>query len=112
MNPSAMAAFHHLKISHEYMMDFIRSDPRSKGAIMFSIYSKKVDWIIKHIITDPSIPDRTRMKFKDEMQSDVLAIAELNSKLSLLTPDQRNFIEVVLENLLKGEEIHVTLNEQ
>lgn len=107
MAASIISAIHHLKLAAEYMADFEREHAGSKGANLFKIYRKKVEWIPADLITHPSLPEVVRAGIKGEWNSDVFALMAINEKLHLLSPEQREAIELVIDRCLKGDSLKV-----
>lgn len=104
---SIISAIHHLKLSAEYMADFEREHAGSKGEQLFRNYRKKVEWIPNDIITHPALPETVRTGIKNEWNSDVFALMAINEKLHLLSPEQREAIELVIDRCLSGDSLKV-----
>jgi len=92
------------------MDDFVRSYPESPGAKIFKQYSKKLQWILNDFYTFPFFPDIIRTGIKNELKSDPFVIPAINEKLALLTPEQREMIEKVIDSILNGERFDVEIN--
>lgn len=108
MSNSMVAFIQHLKIADEYLKDYIRANPESLGEKIFSDYSRRINFILKDMLTNTKFPDIVRDGLRKEINSDVLAIPEIENKISLLSPEKRELIESVLDAMLSGEEIIVT----
>lgn len=102
-------AFQHLRMSKEFLQDFQREFPDSKGAKLFNIYEKRIDWIYRDLITNPNFTPDIVEGIKTEWECDMFAIPEIHDKISLLKPHQRNTLEDLLDLILKGETITVQL---
>lgn len=109
MSSSIVQSIQHLKIANEFMNDFIRSAPNSRGALIFNDYSRRINWILKDIITYPYFCDEVREGIKKEIASDPFGVDAIFDKISLLNPLQRGMIEDLIEDVLKGKEIEVQI---
>ena len=107
MSSNAVSAIHHLRMAEEHYQDFIREMPKSRGAILFKSYIKKIRWIYKDILTYPYINEESKIGIKKEIESDVFAVPAINEKISLLNPEQRELIEITIDALLSGEEVKI-----
>jgi hypothetical protein len=105
MASNVITAVHHMRIATEYMDDFVRSSPGSRGGSLFKLYSGKVKWILRDILTFPHFSEPVREGIRKEMQSDPLAYAAIMERISLLSPTQREQLESVIEDLIKGKTI-------
>ena len=109
MRSSVIQSIQHLKISDEFMNDFIRTAPNTRGAVIFKDYSRRLKWILKDIITYPYFGDEVREGIKKEIESDAFSVDAIFDKISLLNPEQREMIEDLIESVLKGKEIEVQI---
>lgn len=105
---SIMSAIHHLKIAREFMDDFVRSHDRyARGTVKFGEYSRKINWILNDMATYPHFRQEVRDAMIMELKSDPFAFMSIMEKVALLSPEQRQTLEEVAEQVLKGDEIHV-----
>ena len=104
---SIVSAIHHLKLAVEYMSDFEREHAGTKGANLFKNYRKKIEWFSSDLITHPALPETVRNGIKDEWNSDVFSLMAINEKIHLLSPVQREAIELVIDRCLKGDSLKV-----
>jgi len=111
MRSSIVQVIQHLKISDEFMNDFIRSAPNTRGAVIFKDYSRRLKWILRDIITYPYFDDAVRQGIKVEIQSDAFAVPAIVGKIALLNPGQREMMEDLVDDILKGKTIHVDIKE-
>jgi hypothetical protein len=102
-----ISSIHHLKMSHEHLEDFRREHPFTKGAMLFAQYQKRMEWIYKDMITHPFLTPLVRDGIKREWNSDTFATTAIAEKVALLTPEQRDAIEALIDQMLKGETIQV-----
>lgn len=110
---SIMSAIHHLKIAREFMDDFVRSHDRfARGTVKFGEYSRKINWILSDMATYPHFRQDVRDAMNNELKSDPFAFMSIMEKAALLSPDQRQTLEEVIEMVLKGEPIKVVINEE
>ena len=100
-------AIQNLKMAQEQFEDFCRQYPNSQGSRMFKKYSDKIEWIFGDIITNPFLTEEVRIGIKNEIKSDVFAVPAIMEKVALLTPDQREIIEDVLEAYISGETVKI-----
>jgi hypothetical protein len=107
MSSSIVAGIHHLKLAAEYFDDFCRQQPNTSGARLFKLYRQKVEWIKNDLLTHPAMTHQVREGIRKEWESDVLGIMDINEKLHLLNPEQREALEYVIEQILKGETLKV-----
>lgn len=112
MGSNVITAVHHLRIATEYMDDFVRSSPASRGGALFKVYSGKVKWILRDILTFPHFSEPVREGIRREMNSDSLAYAAIMERISLLSPKQRDELESVIEDLIKGKTIEFIIHEK
>ena len=107
MSANIISAIQNLKMAQEQFEDFCRQFPDSKGEKLFKLYSNKITWIFKDIITHPIISYSVRQGIKQEIASDVYAVPAIVEKIALLTPEQRELIEDTLDAMLAGEEVKI-----
>jgi hypothetical protein len=111
MRSSLVQSIQHLKLADEFMKDFVRQAPNTRGAFMFSGYSQKVNWILKDIVTYPHFGDDVRKGIKAEVESDAFGVYAIFEKIPLLNPEQRNIIESLIEDALSGKTLKVIIKE-
>jgi hypothetical protein len=111
MRSSIVQSIQHIKISEEFMQDFIRSAPNTRGAVIFKDYSRRLQWILRDIITYPYFDDDVRQGIKVEIQSDAFAVPAIVGKIALLNPEQREMMEDLVDDILKGKTIHVDIKD-
>ena len=109
MKSSVIQAIQHIKMSDEFMKDFMRSSPNSRGFVVFKDYSRRLNWILRDIITYPYFGDEIRNGIKREIESDAFAVDAIFDKISLLNPEQRQNMEELIEEILKGKNFKVSL---
>ena len=100
-------AIQNLKMAQEQFEDFRRQYPDTKGEKLFKIYSEKITWIFKDMISHPHITEEVREGIRHELDSDVFAVPAIMEKISLLTPEQREIIENVIDAYISGEKIKI-----
>jgi hypothetical protein len=111
MRSSVVQAIQHVKIADEFMKDFVRDAPNTLGAVIFKDYSKRLQWILRDIITYPYFDDAVRQGIKVEIQSDAFAVPAIVGKIALLNPEQREMMEDLVDDILKGKTIHIDIKE-
>ena len=105
-----VSAIHCLKMSQEYFADFIREFPDSEGSRLFYKYQKRIDWIISDFLTHPFFDEDVRDGIREEIKSDVFTVPAITEKVSLLRPEQREMIELIIDAALNGEEFNIIDN--
>lgn len=109
MGSSVVSCIHHLKLADEYAKDFVRSAPGTRGAIIFADYSKRINWIFRDVITFPHFGEDVRDGMRKEIQSDAFSYDSLIEKLALLNPDQRETLDSLLDDILKGGTLEINI---
>jgi len=112
MRSSIVQAIQHLKQSEEFMNDFIRQAPSTRGAVIFDGYSRKVRWILRDILTFPYFTDEVRLGIKTEIESDAFAVEAIHDKIPLLNPEQRAMLEELVEDMVAGKTIEIKIKTQ
>lgn len=111
MRSSVVQAIQHVKIADEFMNDFIRAAPTTRGAVIFGVYSRKLRWILMDILTYPYFDPMVREGIKCEIESDAFSVGAINDLIPLLNPEQREMIESLIEDVLKGKTIEVNIKD-
>lgn len=109
MVSNIVQAIQHVKMANEFMQDFIRSTPDTRGAYIFKDYSRRLQWILTDILTYPHFDKEVRQGISVEIKSDPFATPAIVEKVSLLNSEQREMIEDLIEDILKGKTIHVDI---
>ena len=109
MRSSIIQSIQHLKQSEEFMKDFIRQAPNTRGAAIFGGYSRKLRWILTDILTFPYFPDEVRKGIKAEIESDCFAVEAIHDKIPLLNPEQRAMLEELVEDMVAGKTIEIKI---
>jgi len=109
MRSSIVQSIQHLKLADEFMNDFIRQAPMSRGGLIFLNYSRKIRWILTDIITYPHFNDEVRAGVKVEIESDAFSVQAIHDKIPLLNPEQREMLEELLEDMLAGKTITISI---
>jgi hypothetical protein len=112
MRSSIVQAIQHLKQSEEFMQDFIRSAPNTRGAVIFKDYSRKIKWILTDILTFPYFTDEVRLGIRTEIESDAFAVEAIHDKIPLLNPEQRAMLEELVGDMLAGKTIEIKIKKQ
>ena len=102
-----VSAIHHLRMAKEFFEDFCRQYPSSRGDRFFGSFIKKIQFIYSEMICYPHLNDEIRDGIRREWNSDVLAVPALFEKIPLLTPEQRELIELTVDSMLKGEDVKI-----
>lgn len=102
---NVLMGFQHLKIASECFEDYVRDHRGSSLAIIFSGYCKKINWIINDFICTPGLTPELIGAVKKHLSSDLLAIPAINEKLTKLSPECLQMIEIMVDKILEGEKI-------
>ena len=111
MRSNIVQAIQHLKLANEFMQDFIRDAPNTRGAFIFKGYSNKVKWIFTDIITYPHFDAEVRKGIKYEIESDAFSVPAITERVALLNPDQRQMLEDMIEDILAGKTVEVSIKD-
>jgi len=111
MRSSVVQAIQHVKIADEFMNDFVRAAPNTRGAVIFKDYSRRLQWILRDIVTYPYFDPLVRQGIKVEIESDAFSVGAINDLIPLLNPEQRGMIEELIEDILKGKTIEVSIKD-
>lgn len=106
-----VSGIHHFRMSYEHFTSFELDHPGTKGANLFKQYKARIEWIVKDMITHPLLPKQVTDGIKKEWESDVFAIPAIEEKIALLNPEQRETVELMIDQILKGETITVEITE-
>lgn len=109
MGSSVVSFIHHLKLADEYAKDFVRSAPGTRGAVIFDNYSKRIAWIFRDVITYPHFGDEVREGMRKEIASDAFSYDSLTEKIALMNPEQREMLEGLLTDILKGKTVEINI---
>ena len=109
MGSSVVSFIHHLKLADEYAKDFVRSAPGTRGAVIFDNYSKRIAWIFRDVVTYPHFGNDVREGIRKEIASDAFSYDSLTEKLALLNPEQREELDGLLSDILRGKTIEITI---
>lgn len=102
--------YYHLKLAIFYAKDFLLEHPTTVFAKLFKNYIDKINWIHTNTITsielNKNVPDIINV-LKEKWNSEVFSEMAVIDKITLLNDDQMNQLEVVVDEILKGENIIV-----
>jgi hypothetical protein len=112
MRSSVVQGIQHLKQAEEFINDFIRQAPNTRGEVIFSMYSKKIRWILTDILTFPYFTDEVRAGIKAEIESDAFGVEAIHDKIPLLNPEQRAMLEELVGDMLEGKTIEIKIKSQ
>lgn len=102
---NVLMGFQHLKIASECFEDYVRDHPGKKSAVIFTGYCKKINWIINDFVCTPGLTPELIGAVKKHLSSDLLAIPAINEKLTKLSPECLQMIEIMVDKILEGEKI-------
>ena len=102
-----LTAIHHLKTSQLYFQSYILSNPNSLISNVIKPFEQKINWMLQQVITSPkmnellpSIVEIVREKIEEES----LLVQSVIDLVHLLSEDQLNSLEALIECIIKGEE--------
>lgn len=104
---SLAKGLHHINMAKQYFED-VRIGCTGDLKNTFNGYINKCDWILNNVF-DKLKPD-TRKVYKEEL-SDSLGIDHINDQLMRLDNNQRSQLEDILENIVKGKQVKVIIEE-
>ena len=96
-----------LKRAHDHWNSFVREKPGSLAERMFKMYLGKMNWIVQDFLSCPHFPDIVRNGIRKEWYSDAFTTPAITDKVALLSPDQRDAVENVIDLLLSGEKLEI-----
>lgn len=99
-------------MADEHFNVFQLEHPGTKGATLLKGYGKRVQWIWTDLLTHPQFPAEVREGIRKEINCDVFAVPAIQEKIPLLTPEKREFVEIIIDRLLAGEEMNIQLQEK
>jgi hypothetical protein len=112
MRSSIVQSIQNLKLADEFMNDFIRQAPNTRGAYIFTSYSKKIKWILNDIVTYPHFDDDVRKGVRVEVMSDAFSVPAIFEKIPLLNPEQRQMLEDLIDDILAGKTVHISIKSE
>ena len=104
------SSVHCIKQAYEHFQSFALDNPESKGAFLFRGYMKKLEWVVKDLISQPAFPNEVSIGIRKEWESDTWAVPAIAEKVVLLNPQQREMIESIVDAMLSGEPIEIIEN--
>lgn len=96
-----------LKMAQEQFNDYCRQYPKTRGADLFGMYSKRIDWIFKDIVTHPFFTQETINMIKNELNGDPYLVPAIIEKVELLNKEQREIIEDIIDAYISGEAVKI-----
>jgi len=96
-----------LKRASDHWNSFVREKPGSLAERMFKMYLGKINWIVQDFLSCPHFPDIVRNGIRKEWNSDAFTTPAISDKVALLSPDQRDAVENVIDLLLSGEKLEI-----
>lgn len=102
-----VAGIQNLRRAYDYWQSFIRDRPGTRGDKLFSQYCKKMEWIIQDLGSNPLFPDIVRDNIRKEWHADQFTSPAIVDKIALLSPEQREVIEEVIETVIRGEHVRI-----
>lgn len=102
-------AVNNLKIARDLFQDLLRERPNSNAAPICKTYVNRIEWIFKDLVTNPNFDADHVEGIKAELNCDAFTIPAIMEKIAALRPDQRESVEMLIDCILKGESIEVSL---
>jgi hypothetical protein len=109
---SLTAAVYHLYYANEYLRDFRRDQ---EAAVNPLDKHKANQWVLKgeyllNNIYDAMTPESKELYKKEILAGDPIFYGDITEKLQRMSPEQRDFIDLICINVLNGEKIEVQDN--
>ena len=97
-----------LKKANDLFEDAVRSlGKESKCAKLLKNYISKINWIYTDMVTFPKFTEIVINGIRKEWASDSFTVDAITEKVALLSPEQRDAIEKVIDSVLDGEMLEV-----
>lgn len=106
-NNSLRKAFYHLKMAGEYFEDVSRESPNTLAGKLSKIYTRRVKWMENDFKANPQLPRFATEDFKKDINGDILFHESISQKCLQLSVSQKESLEQLIDELLKGETINV-----
>ena len=98
-----------IRRAYDHWGSFIRERPGSIAERMFGAYCKRLEWIANDMLTCPLFPDIVREGIRREWNSDNFSVPAIVEKVALLPVDQREVVENIIDRLITGERLIITV---
>ena len=98
-----------IRRAYDHWSSFIRERPGSIAERMFGAYCKRLEWIANDMLTCPLFPDIVREGIRREWQADNFSVPAIVEKVALLPVDQREVVENIIDRLITGERLVITV---
>lgn len=98
-----------IRRAYDHWQSFVRERPGSLAERMFGGYCKRLEWIANDLLSCPHFPDIVRDGIRKEWNSDNFSIPAISEKVALLPVDQRAIVEDVIDQLISGKELEITI---
>ena len=100
-------ALHYVSISKQYFEMIALGYERGAKELM-NLYANKMQWIINNIYD--RLGDESRKFYKECLiKGDTVFMDAISNKLLQLSEQQKQVIEAIVDNFIKGEELITTL---
>jgi hypothetical protein len=107
---SVLKFYYHLKLASLYANDFLNENPNTIFLKLFKGFVSKIEWIYSSSVTsielNKHIPSVVQI-LKEKWNSDVLTEMSVIDKITLLSDEQIEPLETLIDELLKGEKIEI-----
>ena len=98
-----------IRRAYDHWASFIRERPGSIAERMFGAYCKRLEWIANDMLTCPLFPDIVREGIRREWNADNFSVPAIVEKVALLPVDQREVVENIIDRLITGERLIITV---
>jgi hypothetical protein len=105
---SLAKGLHHINIAKQYFED-VKIGCTGDLKNTFNGYINKCDYILNNVFD--KLGEETRNVYKKEL-SDSLGLDAINDQLMVLNNEQRDQIEDILNNIVKGKKVKVTIDDE
>lgn len=104
-------SLHYLNMAKQHFESFMLDFPESKASRLFKNYVSKIDWCLNDFKSSPLFSENLRNAIKKEIEADCFSILAIKEKIALLTPEVRDSVEELIDEILKGGELKVERNQ-
>ena len=98
-----------LRRTFDHWQSFIRERPGSLAERMFGGYCKRLEWIVNDMLSCPHFPDIVREGIRKEWNADNFSVPAISEKVALLPVDQRAIVEDIIDQLISGKQLEITI---
>ena len=98
-----------LRRTFDHWQSFVRERPGSLAERMFGGYCKRMEWIVNDVLSCPHFPNLVRDGIRKEWNADNFSVPAISEKVALLPVDQRAIVEDIIDQLISGKQLEITI---